>query len=48
MEKEMKEWVDIFMVENEKKSKKRFAFGIKTKKKENFEEDLKMEKTMTS
>ena len=32
MEKEMKEWVDMFMMENEKKSKKRFAFELKLKK----------------
>ena len=36
----MKEWVALFMMENEKKSKKRFAFGIKTKRKKNFEEDF--------
>ena len=48
MEKEMKEWVALCMMENEKKSKKRLAFGLTRKRKENFEEDLKMEKTMTS
>ena len=48
MEKEMKESVDMFMMENEKKSKTRFGFWINTKKKRKLVKDLKMEKTMTS
>ena len=44
----MKEWVALFMMENEKKSKKRFAFGIKTKRKKTLKKTLKVEKTMTS
>ena len=48
MEKEMKESVDMFMMENEKKSKKRLALELKLKRKENFEEDFEWKKTMTS
>ena len=48
MEKKMKEWVALFMMENEKKSKRRFAFGIKTKRKKTLKKTLKVEKTMTS
>ena len=44
----MKEWVDMFMMESEKKSKKRFAFRIKPKRKKTLKKTLKVEKTMTS
>ena len=45
MEKEMKESVELSMMENEKKSKKRFAFGIKTKRKKTLKKTLKVRKS---
>ena len=44
----MKEPVALCMMENEKKSKKRFAFGITTKRKKTLKKTFKEEKTMTS
>ena len=46
MEKEIKELVDLFMMENEKKSKGDLVLILKEKK--TLEKTLKVEKTMTS
>ena len=48
MEKEIKELVDMFMMENEKKSKSRLDLVLTLKRKENFRKDLRWKKTMTS
>ena len=47
MEKEMKESVDMFMMENEEKSKSRLDLLLTLKEKKTLE-DFEGEKTMTS
>ena len=49
MEKEMKEWVALCMMEIKgKEIKKKIGFGITTKRKKTLKKTFKVEKIMTS